>query len=162
MGTVHYVLMAPVAVIVASQAVAQTPEENDKTVVTKALASNAPTLGDKVITAQRLEQRSQNFGISITVFSGEQLTGFSVSSPQDQVAATSGLRNPQSGSGLTTIFSLHGLSQNDFGASQETDRYYRLITFDPADSFGSSESQFRFPRTMASLFATNLANDSAS
>jgi iron complex outermembrane receptor protein len=111
--------MATSAAIVASPAVAQTSEENDTTLGTEASASDTPTLGDIVVTAQRREQRSQNVGISITAFSGEQLTELGVSSSQDLVAVTPGLRNPQSGSGLTASFSLRGLSQSDFGASQE-------------------------------------------
>jgi iron complex outermembrane receptor protein len=111
--------MASVAAIMANPAFAQAVEQDKAAPPTESIASDEPALGDIVVTAQRREQRSQNVGISITAFSGEQLTQLGVSSSQDLVAITPGLRNPQSGSGLTASFSLRGLSQSDFGASQE-------------------------------------------
>lgn len=93
---------------------------------TTALAQSAPTtgaevtsLGELVVTAQRREQKLQDVGISVTAFSGEQLAALGVKSSQDLIQITPGLRNPSSGSGFTASFSLRGLSQSDFGASQE-------------------------------------------
>jgi outer membrane receptor protein involved in Fe transport len=144
MKTVCYVIMATTAVTAASPAVAQTPEEIDRTVLTEPSASDAPTLGDTVATAQRREQRSQDVGISNKAFSGGQLTKLGVFSSRAPVAVTPGLRNPQSDSGLTPSFSLRGLLQGDFGGTQEIDHHCRLIA---AGSLGSSESEFGLPST---------------
>jgi iron complex outermembrane receptor protein len=72
-----------------------------------------------VVTAQRREQSIQDVGIAITAFSGEQLQALGVSDSTDLIQVTPGLRNPKSNSGFTSSFSLRGLSQSDFGASQE-------------------------------------------
>ena len=81
--------------------------------------TNEIGLGDIVVTAQRREQKSQTIGISITAFSGKQLDALGVNNAQDLVQITPGLRNPQGGNGLTSSYAIRGLTQSDFGASQE-------------------------------------------
>ena len=71
------------------------------------------------ITAQKYEQDLQDVGISVTAFSGEQLESLGITDSTDLTMITPGLRNPKSGSGFTSSFSLRGLSQSDYGASQE-------------------------------------------
>ncbi len=84
------------------------------------VATAQDVLNDEiVVTAQRREQNAQDIGISITAFSGEQLQALGVTDSIDLVQVTPGLRNPQAGSGLTSSFSMRGLSQSDYGASQE-------------------------------------------
>ena len=72
-----------------------------------------------VVTAQKYEQNIQDVGIAITAFSGDQLGALGITDSTDLTMITPGLRNPKSNSGFTSSFSLRGLSQSDYGASQE-------------------------------------------
>lgn len=72
-----------------------------------------------VVTAQRRAENLQDVGISITAFSGDQLASMGVANSMDLVQITPGLRNPKSNSGFTSSYSIRGLSQSDYGASQE-------------------------------------------
>lgn len=76
-------------------------------------------LEEIVVTAQKRQQPLQDVGISVSAFTGESLRDFGIKNSADLSQITPGLRNPQSGSGFTASFSLRGLSQSDFGASQE-------------------------------------------
>lgn len=72
-----------------------------------------------VITAQKYEQDIEDVGIAVTAFSGDQLQSLWIKDSTDLTMITPGLRNPKSNSGFTSSFSLRGLSQSDYGASQE-------------------------------------------
>ncbi len=71
------------------------------------------------ITAQKYEQSLDEVGIAVTAFTGEQLESLGIKDSTDLTMITPGLRNPKSNSGFTSSFSLRGLSQSDYGASQE-------------------------------------------
>ena len=83
------------------------------------LTVQAQSIEEIIVTAQKREQNIQDVGISISAFSGEQLTQLGITNSTDLVAVTPGLQNVQSNSGVTSSFSIRGLSQSDFGASQE-------------------------------------------
>ncbi len=134
MGMLRLALLTCAASGVGSSVFAQTPTAPPQTTASgsgQAAPQSAPTsatnpaspegsvLGEIVVTAQKREQKIQSVGIAITAFSGQQLQALGVTRSEDLVQVTPGLRNPQSGSGLTASYSLRGLSQTDYGASQE-------------------------------------------
>ena len=82
-------------------------------------AAQAQVIEEVIVTAQKREQNMQDVGISISAFSGEQLTELGITDSTDLVAITPGLQHVQANSGVTSSFSIRGLSQSDFGASQE-------------------------------------------
>ena len=81
---------------------------------------HAAVLEEVVVTAQKREQRLQDVGISVTVFSGDQLKEFGFINSIDLVAQTPGLEVSGAGGGSTNQFSIRGVTQNDFAASQES------------------------------------------
>ena len=78
-------------------------------------------LEEIVVTAQKREQSLQDVGISITAFSGEQLSEFGLNNSNELVAMTPGLSlgNP-GGEGNITSLSLRGIGQGDFADHQES------------------------------------------
>ncbi len=72
-----------------------------------------------MVTAQRREQRAQKVGISIVALSAKQLRQQNIRSSEQLVQAVPGVRMPEAGSGVTSSFSIRGVQQSDYGASQE-------------------------------------------
>lgn len=98
---------------------------------TPAFAQNAPEeastdaaedgslIGEIVVTATREQKSVQDVGISVSAFSGDQLreVGIADSSQIEQI--TPGVQIAQSNSGATASYSIRGVTQTDFGFSQE-------------------------------------------
>lgn len=72
-----------------------------------------------VVTATRNSSSVQDVGISVSAFSGEQLDRVGISDSTEIIQITPGLQNPQAGSGATSSYSIRGVTQTDFGFSQE-------------------------------------------
>lgn len=78
------------------------------------------SLTDEIlVVATRNESSVQNVGISVSAFTGDQLKTVGISDSTQLVQITPGLQNPQSGSGATSSYSIRGVTQTDFGFSQE-------------------------------------------
>ena len=85
-----------------------------------ALEAGAQSLTDEiVVTATRRESSVQDVGISVSAYSGEQLRSVGITDSTEIIQITPGLQNPQAGSGATSSFSIRGVTQTDFGFSQE-------------------------------------------
>jgi len=93
------------------------------TAVALALATPAAfadeLLGEIVVTAQKRAQNIQDVGIAITAVTGEQMSELGIVDSTDLVQIIPGLRNPKSGGGFTSSYSLRGMSQSDYGGAQE-------------------------------------------
>lgn len=81
---------------------------------------SAQVLEEVVVTAQKREQSLQDVGISVTAFTGDQLQALGLTSAVDIVAQTPGLEVSGPGGGSINSFSIRGVTQNDFAASQES------------------------------------------
>jgi iron complex outermembrane recepter protein len=81
--------------------------------------STAWAIEEILVTAQKREQNIQDVGIAISAFTGQQIAEFGATNSTDIIQLTPGVRNPKSGSGATSSFSIRGVSQSDYGASQE-------------------------------------------
>jgi len=87
---------------------------------TLAVEAAAQSIVDEiVVTATRTERNVQDVGISVSAFSGDQLRSVGITDSTQIVQITPGLQNPQSNSGFSSSFSIRGITQSDFGASQE-------------------------------------------
>lgn len=85
-----------------------------------ALDAAAQSLADEiVVTATRRESSVQDVGISVSAYTGAQLRDVGIADSTDIIQITPGLQNPQAGSGATSSFSIRGVTQTDFGFSQE-------------------------------------------
>jgi len=79
-----------------------------------------PTLLEEVVvTAEKREQGLQDVGISVTALSGNQLVDLGFTQALDMVAQTPGLEVSGAGGGTVNTYSIRGVTQNDFAASQE-------------------------------------------
>lgn len=72
-----------------------------------------------VVTATRNSSSVQKVGISVSAFTGEQLDRVGISDSTEIIQITPGVQNPQAGSGATSSYSIRGVTQTDFGFSQE-------------------------------------------
>jgi len=72
-----------------------------------------------VVTATRNRLSVQDVGVSVSAFTGEQLKTVGISDSTQLIQITPGLQNPQSNSGATSSYSIRGVTQTDFGFSQE-------------------------------------------
>jgi iron complex outermembrane receptor protein len=72
-----------------------------------------------VVTATRSEKSTQDIGIAVSAFSGEQLREVGIVDSTQIVQITPGVQNAQSNSGATSSYSIRGVTQTDFGFSQE-------------------------------------------
>jgi iron complex outermembrane recepter protein len=79
----------------------------------------ADMLEEIVVTAQKRTQNIQDVGIAITAVTGEQMSALGIVDSTDLVQIIPGLRNPKSGGGFTSSYSLRGMSQSDYGGAQE-------------------------------------------
>ena len=62
----------------------------------------------------------QDVAISVTAFSGEQMAELGVTNAIDLIAQVPGLKVSRAGAGAINNFSIRGVTQNDFAASQES------------------------------------------
>jgi iron complex outermembrane receptor protein len=83
-------------------------------------AEGSIALEEVIVTAQKREESLQNVGISVTAFSSDQMAALGMSSAVDVVAQTPGLHVSGAGGGSINSFSIRGVTQNDFAASQES------------------------------------------
>ena len=83
-------------------------------------ALQAAVLEEVVVTAQKREQNLQDIGVSVTAFSGEQMSRLGFIESKDIVAQTPGLELTGYGGGAINSFVIRGVGQNDFLASQES------------------------------------------
>lgn len=72
-----------------------------------------------VVTATRNRLSVQDVGISVSAFSGAQLREVGIADSSQIVQITPGVQIAQSNSGATASYSIRGVTQTDFGFSQE-------------------------------------------
>ncbi|MBI1731428.1 MAG: TonB-dependent receptor [Gammaproteobacteria bacterium] len=80
----------------------------------------ADVIEEIVVTAQKREESLQDVAVSVTAFSGDQMAELGLTSAIDLVSQTPGLQVSGSGGGSVNTFSVRGVTQNDFAASQES------------------------------------------
>jgi iron complex outermembrane receptor protein len=76
-------------------------------------------LDEITVTAQKREQSIQDVGIAITAFSGKQLREMGVDKSTDIAAMTPGLYISGNNGGQKELFTIRGVTQNDFNDSTE-------------------------------------------
>ena len=76
-------------------------------------------LDEITVTAQKREQSIQDVGISITAFSGEQLQELGIVNSVDIAAMTPGVYISGNNGGQKTLFTIRGVTQNDFNDHTE-------------------------------------------
>jgi iron complex outermembrane receptor protein len=76
-------------------------------------------LEEVVVTAQKREQNLQDVGVSVTAFTGDQLAKLGFTNSLDIIVQTPGLEVSGAGGGSINSFTIRGVTQNDFAASQE-------------------------------------------
>jgi iron complex outermembrane receptor protein len=81
-------------------------------------AAESTLLEEVTVTAQKREQNVQDVGISITSMTGEQLTALGYANTSDIVSQTPSMRMLAFSPSLT-VFSIRGVSQNDFADHYE-------------------------------------------
>ncbi len=86
--------------------------------VTPALAQDGG-LEEIVVTAQKREQSIQDVGISITAFGGEQLKEMGFQDSFDVARMTPGVHISGNNGGQKTLFTIRGVTQNDFNDQTE-------------------------------------------
>ena len=76
-------------------------------------------LEEIVVTAQKRSQSLQDVGISVTAYTGDQMTALGFTDSIDLIAQTPGLEANGFGGGAIQTFSIRGVGQNDFAPNQE-------------------------------------------
>ena len=86
------------------------------------VASNsaAQVLEEVIVTAQKREQSIQNVGISITSFTGDQIKALGFKDSIDITRLTPGIHSGGASAGQKTLFTIRGVTQNDFTDSVES------------------------------------------
>ena len=74
----------------------------------------AQVLEEVVVTAQKREQSSQDVGIAITAFTGDQMKALGVERSFDIATFSPGVHISGNLAGQNTQFSIRGVTQNDF------------------------------------------------
>jgi iron complex outermembrane recepter protein len=77
------------------------------------------TIEEITVTAQKREQSIQDVGITITAFSGEQIREFGFEDSFDIARMTPGVHISGNNGGQKTIFTIRGVTQNDFNDHTE-------------------------------------------
>ena len=77
-------------------------------------------LEEIIVTAQKRQENLQDVAISVTAFSGQQMAELGVTNAIDLIAQVPGLNVSGAGGGAINNFSIRGVTQNDFAASQES------------------------------------------
>jgi iron complex outermembrane receptor protein len=80
----------------------------------------AQVLEEVIVTAQKREQSVQDVGISITSFSGDQMEALGFNSSIDVASMSPGVHIGGSIAGQTNLFTIRGVTQNDFTDSVES------------------------------------------
>ena len=107
--------------------------------VAQQAATDADSIEEVTVTAQRREQNIQDVGISVTALSASQLENLNIASATDIVRAVPGLKmNAYSSSQV--VFNIRGVSQNDYGDQQEPP-----VAVYQDDSYSSSINLASFP-----------------
>ena len=89
-------------------------------IATSAGSPAAESVLDEItVTAQKREQSIQDVGISITAFSGEQLHELGIVNSVDIAAMTPGVYISGNNGGQKTLFTIRGVTQNDFNDHTE-------------------------------------------
>ena len=78
------------------------------------------TLEEVVVTAQKRAQSVQDIGVTVSAFSGEQVTDMNLSAPKDLAAFTPGLSTANATSGGTPIFAIRGIGLDDFNINNNS------------------------------------------
>lgn len=81
--------------------------------------TSAAVLEEVIVTAQKREQSLQDVGISVTAFSGDQLSELGYTNPIDLASQTPGLAFTQEHPGANTALAIRGISQRDFADHHE-------------------------------------------
>lgn len=72
-----------------------------------------------IVTATRKEMSTQDVGISVSAFSGDQMREVGISDSTQIVQIIPGVQIAQANSGATSSYSIRGVTQTDYGFSQE-------------------------------------------
>jgi len=83
------------------------------------VSAQSTLLEEVVVTAEKREQSLQDVGISVTALRGDQLVDLGFTQAMDMVTQTPGLEVSGAGGGTVNTYSIRGVTQNDFAASQE-------------------------------------------
>ena len=81
---------------------------------------HAEVLEEVVVTAQKREQSLQDVGISVTAFTGEQLTALGYTNAQEVTALAPGVSTIQPNGPANYAIAIRGVAQNDFISNQES------------------------------------------
>ena len=76
--------------------------------------SQSSMLEEITVTAQKREQSIQDVGISITAYSGEQMKKLGFEDSFDLARMTPGVHISGNNGGQKTLFTIRGVTQNDF------------------------------------------------
>ncbi len=76
--------------------------------------AHGQALEEIIVTAQKREQNLQDVSVSVTVFTGDQLTALGVAQPKDLTAQTPGLFAKNTAGDVQPIFYIRGIGINDF------------------------------------------------
>lgn len=82
-------------------------------------AERSRVLGTVTVTAEKKEANLQDTAVSVTAFSGEQLTALGFVNSTDVLVQTPGLEAGGFGGGAIQSYSIRGVGQNDFAPHQE-------------------------------------------
>ena len=83
-------------------------------------AESGLMLEEIIVTAQKRSENLQDVPISVTAFSGQQMAQLGVTNAIDLISQVPGLKVSGAGGGAINNFSIRGVTQNDFAASQES------------------------------------------
>ena len=83
-------------------------------------AESGLMLEEIIVTAQKRSENLQDVPISVTAFSGQQMAELGVTNAIDLISQVPGLKVSGAGGGAINNFSIRGVTQNDFAASQES------------------------------------------
>ena len=78
------------------------------------LPAYSQVLEEVIVTAQKRQQESQDVGIAISAFTGEQLRALGVEKSFDAAAFSPGVHISGNLAGQNTQFTIRGVTQNDF------------------------------------------------
>jgi iron complex outermembrane receptor protein len=82
--------------------------------------SSAAVIEEVVVTAQKREQSTQDVGIAISAFTGDQIKELGFTQTTDVVAMTPGVQYNQTTGDSGYSFSIRGVNQSDFADHQES------------------------------------------
>ena len=92
----------------------QTPARNSGPVGTTDSNSERAVLDELIVTAQKREQSIQDIGITITAFTGEELKKLGIEDASELAFYVPGLYTATSFGDTLQVFSIRGVTQNDF------------------------------------------------